>query len=52
MFIGTGEALVTMDVSFDPELLSGDMEEDVRRIERTLVDNVSTRESMSQNNLK
>ncbi len=36
MFIGTGKVLVTADVSFDPELVTGDIDEDVEQIERTL----------------
>jgi divalent metal cation (Fe/Co/Zn/Cd) transporter len=37
MFIGTGKVLVTADVSFDPELVTGDIDEDVQQIEQTLV---------------
>ncbi|QLG28494.1 cation diffusion facilitator family transporter [Halorarum halophilum] len=36
MFIGPGEALVTADVSFDPDLVTGDIEEDIHQIESKL----------------
>ncbi len=38
MFIGTGKVLVTADVSFDPELVIGDIDEDVQQIEQALID--------------
>lgn len=36
MFIGTGNVLITADVSFDSELVTGDIDEDLQQIERTL----------------
>ncbi|MEF8812798.1 MAG: cation diffusion facilitator family transporter [Halovenus sp.] len=36
MFIGTGRVLVTADVSFDPELVTHDLDEDVTQIENRL----------------
>jgi divalent metal cation (Fe/Co/Zn/Cd) transporter len=36
MFIGAGQVLVTADVSFDPELATGDLEEDIDQIEEEL----------------
>ncbi|WP_435146548.1 cation diffusion facilitator family transporter [Halobaculum sp. P14] len=38
MFIGPGEALVTADVSFDPDLVTGDIDEDISQIESALRD--------------
>ncbi len=38
MFIGTGKVLVTADVSFDPELVTGDIDEAVQQIEQALSD--------------
>lgn len=37
MFIGTGKVLVTADVSFDPELVTGDIAEDINQIEQALI---------------
>ena len=36
MFIGTGKVLVTADVSFDPDLATSDLDEDIRQIEGKL----------------
>lgn len=36
MFIGAGQVLVTADVSFDPELATSDLEEDIGQIEEDL----------------
>ncbi|SEO55005.1 cation diffusion facilitator family transporter [Halogranum amylolyticum] len=36
MFIGPGKALVAADVSFDKELLTGDIGEDIKQIEKKL----------------
>ena len=36
MFIGTGNVLVTADVSFDPELVTGEIDTDLEEIERAL----------------
>ncbi len=36
IFIGTGRVLVTADVSFDPELVTGDLDEDIDQIEDKL----------------
>ena len=38
MFIGVGQVLVTADVSFDPELVTGDIDDDVAAIEGKLKD--------------
>ncbi|WP_299265698.1 hypothetical protein [Halorientalis sp.] len=38
MFTGAGRVLATADVSFDPEFVTGDIDEDVQRIEQALVD--------------
>ncbi|MFW6435505.1 MAG: cation diffusion facilitator family transporter [Halovenus sp.] len=38
MFIGVGQVLVTADVSFDPELVTGDIDDDVAAIEQKLGD--------------
>ncbi len=37
MFIGTGTVLVTADVSFDPKLVTGDIDEDIKQIEQALI---------------
>ena len=36
MFIGPGRVLVTLDVSFDPELVTGAIDDDIQEIERDL----------------
>lgn len=36
MFIGTGTVLVTADVNFDSELVTGDIDEDIQQTEQTL----------------
>jgi cation diffusion facilitator family transporter len=38
MFIGVGQVLVTADVSFDPDLVTGDIDDDVAAIEQKLKD--------------